>query len=413
MTSRGLVQVLLLALALSFGILAQEGVSRKCPTENSELFALNQGSLWNLEMLVKMCHRETDGIFRASGIPKRQLYFYALERDFAEEEFTGSSVAVPLDESAQRGIWRVFRAMVARRLREGAPSRFKGEPSVVNFVAAALTNRVVYCGVGALGTYQRDFRMFRPQFAKRRFPPLEAFLSGRPPASDGILFRVYLTHCNLLLDILEGTTRNLPALLETWAQGEDQGGLSPVQALEKALPPGSLQNGETVQTWYERNALALANENVRDDSPEALRQRLEELLTVSFLSADSQDGITRVHLERLPEMSKDYRLDVAALAEVQKGLMRFKTSVPLLMQDSIGKYVAAVDALRQGIVRDFRERLLEGRQEFAKAASLQGRATEMLDDAEAEGERSGHLRDWLEALKRLEAMEEIDGLIFQ
>ena len=158
---------IIIMLALSLPLFAQEGVSCKCATENSELFALRQESLWNLQMLVRMCHRETDGLLKAVGIPKRMLDFYALEREFSEEEFTGSSVAVPSNESAHRGVWRVFRSMVARRLREGYQTRLTKAPSCVSIVAAALTNRVVYCGLGATGVYRRDFRIPQAQFSNR------------------------------------------------------------------------------------------------------------------------------------------------------------------------------------------------------------------------------------------------------
>lgn len=400
-------------LMLSFALMSQEGVSRKCATENSELFALNQGSLWNLQMLVRMCHRETDALFKASAIPKRTLNFYALEREFSEDEFTGSSVAVPSDESAQRGVWRVFHAMVARRLRECYSSRLPKEPSCVTIVAAALTNRVVYCGLGATGIYRRDFRIPQTQFSKRIFPPLATLVSGQAPLSDGALFRVYLTHCNLLLDILEGTTRNLPELLTTWALAECRDGLPSLEALKRALPEGSLQQGESTQAWYERNALAMVSENVRDDSAEALQQRLEELLTVSFLSADSQDGIVRVHLERLPEMSRDYHLDSVALGEVQNGLIRLLPSVPMLLQPAVGKYISAVDALRQGVFRDFRERLYDARHEFAAASVRQAKAEDMLDEAAEGDERTMRMQEWLEALRRCDALKPLDEMLFK
>ena len=403
---------IIIMLALSLPLFAQEGVSCKCATENSELFALRQESLWNLQMLVRMCHRETDGLFKTAGIPKRTLNFYALEREFSEDEFTGSSVAVPSNESAHRGVWRVFQAMVARRLRECCQTRLPKEPSCVTIVAAALANRVVYCGLGATGVYRRDFRIPRMQFSWRRFPPLAHLVSGPAPFSDGALFRVYLVHCNLLLDILEGTTRNLPELLAEWALAECRDGLPPLEALKHALPEGSLMPGETMQAWYERNALALVNDRVVDDSVEALQQRLEELMTVSFLSADSQDGIMRVHLERLPELSRDYHWDSAALGEVQNGLMRLLPSVPPLLQEAVGKYISAVDALRQGVNRDFRERLYDGRHEFESASVLQAKAEEMLDEAEEDDERALRMHEWLETLKRRNALNAIDKMLF-
>ncbi|GEM_PF-4050585 len=401
--------ILMLLSGLLF-LWGQEGVSQQLPTEKAEIYALDPQTLWNITMLVRICHRETDALLGTRELPKRTLDFYALERSFSESEFRGNSVALPKSENAQRGIWRVFRAMVLRRLRELVADKRFAEPHAVSVVAAGLANRVVYCGA-VRGFYAPDFSVPREQFRQRNYPSLETLLNMPAPSDQQAIFHLYMLHSNLLLDILEGTTRDFPGLLTAWSRYEIQEGLSPAEALRKALPPGSVGENESMQAWYERNALSVANARVRNNSPEEIREKLEEQMTISVLSADAQDGIRRVHLEQVPQMLKDYKLDDSALAALQNNLVKLVLASPPLLQESIGMYVSAVDAFRQHDMRFFRERLQAGRASLDTAITRQTTAERLLDEAEENTANQRRFQEWLEMLELREALKPLDQAV--
>lgn len=388
--------IILLLMACWCGVSsAQEGVVQRLPGENAELFALDQESLWNLTSLVRAASREVSALFRSEAAPpRRKVSFYALERAFSEEEFRGDDVAVSVHESTQRSLWRVTRALVMRELRERLGDRRLKEPAFVKVVSAGLVNRMLYGGVISRGFYLRDFRIPRLQFQERRYPSLRGLLEMPAPSDRIAVFRIYMVHSNLLLDILDLSTSDLPSLLERWCRGEVLASLPTAAALEEALPPGTLAPGEKLQSWYERRAFAVANDRPRENTPETIRQELDELLTVSFLSADSQNGILRVQLEQVPSMLRDYKLDEGAIAEIQMGLIKLQRSSPVLLQEAIGGFIDAVDAFRQKDFRTFRSRLAEARKALEVASGRQRMAERLLDEAEAADVERQRLQEW-------------------
>ena len=390
---------------------AQEGVFQRLQNENCELYALDQEDIWHLTLLIRLCSQETDALLKTSLVPQKPLSFFALKREFEEREFTGSSVAVPLDEPVQRTLWRIFRALLQRRMRERLNTRAHDNASFA-LLAAALANRVIYCGIAERGFYQPDFRIPRRQFQKRQFPRINDLLTSHPPVESELLFRLYMVHANLLLDILEGTTRDLPGLLDAWWDGECRQKLPSAEALRNALPPGSLDGKSSLQSWYEQNAYATVQKRTRDNSTENIREQLEEILTISFLSADSQDGILRVQLEQLPEMLKDYKPNATAIRDIQNRLLSLLGVTPPLLQDAVSKYLLAVDALRQHNLRDFREFLHQAREEFGQASERQNRADAILLEEERTRQNRQRMTEWGEILNHQSLRPALDKILY-
>ena len=379
----------------------EEGTMQKLPGDNAEIYALNQEDLWQLLSLVRLSLRETDAIFRRDTAPKRSLQFLGLRRDFQEKEFRGGDTPVPLAESTPRQLLRIFRATLWRRMRENIPTGTTdaAPPPFLNLLAAGMTGRTLYGGIARRGFYQRDFRIPRYQFRQRHFPSLAQLLEMPVPSDHSALLRLYLLHANLFLDILQESVPDIPSFLETWRSRMEQGRLTSLQALAAALPISG-----NPQEWYEQRALTTAQDQPqRQNGLDTLREELEDILTVSLLSANPSDGLIRVHLEQIPQRLQDYRLDDQALATLQTRLLRLQRSAPLLLQPTIGKYLAALDAFRNRDFRTFREALQQARIQWETDAKRQRRAEELLQADDGTPLQNDALwQDWNDAWERIQ-----------
>ncbi|MGN0867215.1 MAG: hypothetical protein ACI4SG_06020 [Oligosphaeraceae bacterium] len=389
-----------LLLAATLAPAQEEGTMQKLPGDNAEIYALNQEDLWQLLSLVRLGLRETDALFRRETAPKRPLQFLGLRRDFQEKEFRGGDIPVPLGESPARQLIRIFRATLWRRMRENIPAGAEATPPpFLNLLAAGMAGRTLYGGIARRGFYQRDFRIPRYQFRQRRFPSLRQLLEMPVPSDRPAQLHLYLVHANLFLDILQESVPDMGAFLETWRSHAQTGRLDALQALADALPITG-----NPQEWYEQRALTTAkDQQLRQNGLDSLREELEDILTVSLLSANPSDGLLRVHLEQIPQRLQDYRLDDQALATLQTRLLRLQRNAPLLLQNAIGKYLAAVDAFRNRDFRTFREELRQARTQWDLDAKRQRRAEELLLDDDGTPLKNDALwQDWLDAWERIQ-----------
>ncbi len=387
----------LLALAGAGALAQEEGALQRLPGENGEVYALNQEDLWYLTTLVRLCARETDALLKCGGTPRRPLQFLGLRREYREEEFRGGDIPVPLSASASLQLLRLCQGLLWRRMREAVPPGQEATPPpFLPLLAAGVAGRILYGGVARQGYYLRDFRIPRWQFQRRHFPALRRLLEMPVPSDHPALLRLYLAHANLFLDLLLENTDSLPALLEAWRRAAEQPGLSSLQALAQCLPiPGNPQD------WYETHARETARDRQRKNNAAALAGELEEILTVSLLSANPSQGLLQVHLEEVPRKLQDYRLDDSALAALQTRLLRLQLSAPILLQEAVGEYLAAVEAFRNRDFRSFHSRLQRARRRLEQDCRRQCRAEELLqEDEDGDVTRESLWADWLEAWGR-------------
>lgn len=389
---------------------APEGFMQRLVGEKAEVYALDQENLWRLITMARLCSREADQLLQREGTPRRRLQFLGLEREFSEQEFKGGDIPVPVAESAPRQICRIFQAFLWRRLREELPKDATqartAAPRFLQVLSAGMANRVAYGGIGMRGYYWPDFRIPRRQFRDRCFPDLEKLLDMPVPSDRPAVLTVYLAHANLLLDILVDANPDFTGFLRQWTLAESQDGLSTIAALSRCLPPGTLRPGETLQGWYERRALELSQERPGQNTAAGIQEQLEEILTVSVLSADARDGILRVHLEQLPWRLNDYKVDTAAVNRIYDRILRLQNTAPLLLRDAVGDYLSAVSAFRHQDYRLFRERLKVARRNLSGGLERQRAAEELLERSEERSQGARALSDWSEILLHYEPWSE-------
>ncbi|MBO5763173.1 MAG: hypothetical protein J6R85_04810 [Lentisphaeria bacterium] len=384
----------------------EEGFTQLLAAENVEMLALDRDEFWRLTVMLRIASREVDALFGVSGVPRRKLSVLVMEREFAESEYRGSDIPVRVEEGVPATMWRLCRGLLERRAAEMVGASRKSRSQAIDALAAALTNRMVYDGKGGYGAYRQDYRIPERQFQKRCFPELEKLLLYAVPPEYPVLFRIYLVHCDLLFQCVADATGNFPAFLERWLRAQSEAKIPPGAAMASVLPPGIFRTGENLQAWYERSAMEQVGRGMFRNSPEEIVRELEDLTSLPVLDASSSGGVRRVPLEKVPRLLEDYRMDEAALTELQKKLLRLKTVAPLLMQDAVDAYIAAVEALRNGRRKDFNRQLKQGRKQLADSIEMMKRIDGLLDAAEAADDRKNSRRNenWREIIENTEKL---------
>ncbi|MBQ4479645.1 MAG: hypothetical protein II943_03300 [Victivallales bacterium] len=355
------------------------GFHQYLPAEKLDIFGMVETDVQNLTMLTRLCAHEVDELFNDNRTPAHRLNFYAMDISFSESDF--KTWDVPLQSSAplEASVVKILQGLLMRQLRERLGLKRGPAPCSVNFIAAALANRIVYDGKGTTGLYQKDYRIPRRQFAMGAFPDVVRLFTEVPSANSRLLYRLYLVHCDLLFSFLQSTKsrQGQPFLLEWWRL-ECKENLGTSAALSQLLdvPEGKLQE------WYVANVPAYARQGMIPDSSTGIADRLKKLLTISVLEMGGTQTMRTVSIEELPAMLKNRPLDLFTLDGVQMDLMKLKLNSPPIYHETLDLYIAALDALRQNDIKTFQKRFTNAKKALENAESLQQRITTMLNEAE-------------------------------
>ena len=358
-----------------------DGFHQFLPTENLDIFGLVESDVFNLALLTRLCSHEVDALFGDHRSPEHRLNFFAMDVSFAESNFKNWDIPLRSADPLEVSVVRILHGLLLRQLRErlGINVRKADAPPSIQFLAAALANRIVNDGKGTKGRYRKDYRIPRRQLAVGHCPDLARLLTEVPPPQSRLLFRIYLVHCDLLLTCLESDRNHrLPQILTQWWQLECREQLSTTDALARLLgvTPARLQE------WYEAQFSAQTRSNKFGEPSEDIASQLKNLLTISVVDLGGADQVKTVQLEDLPKLLKNRPPDVFTLSGVQTDLMQLRIVASPIFQETLDQYIASVDALRHNDIKLFRKRYKLAQKQFQQALKLQGRVSKLLDEVE-------------------------------
>ena len=359
----------------------EDGFHQYLPTEKLAIFGQVEEDVFNLAQLTRLCSREVDALFGDQRPPEHRLNFYAMDISFAESDFKTWDVPLRTAAPLEVSVVRVLRGLLRRQLRERLGVRKKSEPPSLQFLAAALANRIVYDGKGTTGHYRKDYRIPRRQLASGICPDLRRLLAEPPPEQSRLLYRIYLVHCDLLLSCLERerSRSRLPQFLLEWWRLECRENLGTAEALARLL---SLENAK-LQEWYAGKIAAILRGGDPGEAAEDIAGQLRNLLAISVVELGGDTTVRTVPLEEIPKLLKNRPLDLVALTDVQNDLLHLKIAAPPIFQESLDQFIAAVNALRNHDVKLFQKRYHFAQKQFEKAEKLQRKVHALLDEAEA------------------------------
>lgn len=358
-----------------------DGFHQFLPTEKLGVFGQVEEDVFNLAQLTRLCSHEVDALFADQRPPEHRLNFYAMDISFAESDFKSWDVPLRTAAPLEVSVVRILGALLRRQLRERLGVRKAAAPPALQFLAAALANRIVFDGKGTTGNYRKDYRIPRRQLASGHCPDLRRLLAEPPPEQSRLLYRIYLVHCDLLLTCLERerSRSRLPQFLLEWWRLECRENLGTTDALARLL---NLETAK-LQEWYAGKIAAMLRGGDPGDAAEDIAGQLRKLLAISVVELGGDTTVRTVPLEEIPKLLKNRPLDLVALTDVQNDLLHLKIAASPIYQEPLEQFVAAVNALRNRDVKLFQKRYHFAQKQFEKAEQLQRKVHALLDEAEA------------------------------
>jgi hypothetical protein len=278
----------------------------------------------------------------------------------------------------ERVTHRLLRALLQRRFMAAEDANPPLMPSA-EWLAAALTNRVLFGNRERDGRFAPDYEPARFAFQRGIYPEVERLLEHPVPPEATVLYRLYALHCDLLaLCVLEAAGPDAgQRLLELDARGR-----TPPEALRFVLQE-VLAPGETLQSWYARAAADGSRQGRRVSDTDSTAERFEALVTVTVAApADIGSRGNRVPLEDVPQRLAALPLENGAIGRLQHDLFELLKDAPYLLQKPISLYSEACDELAAGRTRAARNALRAARKQFGQALARQRLLDAYLDEQE-------------------------------
>ena len=352
--------------------------------------------------LVAACISEVDSVMGDGGSPEAMLSLRVGESRPSAAMPDPLRVYAGPDDPLLCVVHGLAKGLIGRRVMTSADGEMPVLPSL-DWIGAAVVHRLLFGNRESRGFFEPDYQPARHVFASGHFPDVERLLTGSIPPCQPRLFRLYALHCDILLLALQSIPEigeSVPRrLLELEAFGRES-----IQGLSFLLSP-RLTEGGGLQSWYEKAAVDVSRRGRRQSRVHTVEARLHELITVPMVApSDRGFAVTRVPVEDVPEKLDAYRLDKQALRNVQADLFELLKDSPALLQEPLGRYMEAFEALAEGKIWRFKRRLRKAHTEFDERARRQSRVEDALDATEQQAipadRRFGDYLDVIEQYKQ-------------
>jgi len=269
-------------------------------------------------------------------------------------------------------------ALLRRQVTDPAAARPPRLPAT-GWLAAALTNRVLFGQRERYGRVMPDFEPARFAFQRGAYPDIQRLLESPVPPEQTIPYRLYALHCDLLALCVCAST-DLEALSRLLAL--DASGRAPVEALAFVLA-GSLAGGETLQSWYQRSAEDVSRRGRRPSDTESVAMRFEALASVPVVAPGEHDFRGRRQpLEEVPGSLAALADDAEARHRLLREFFELVKDAPMLLQQPLAQYADACQALGTSRQRSVRSAMRKARAGVDAALARQRLLDAWLDEQE-------------------------------
>lgn len=365
-------------------------------------------------VFVSRCFERIDKLLGFSGQPLKTLTVVEMTSGDEEEEEEKSSytrVRFRPDMSNVEVVHSIVYALIMRREmelpkaegeEEALPSLWKKrETPTANWLAAGITHRILVEEMGGVGLMSKDYEIARNQYSLREFPSIDMLLGGGIAVDFRPLFEFFMLHADLLLLSLETLRRGQSDLFVSMLQGE-RNGHDPLVVFDELLRK-YYPEGKGRQEFYEHRVAIISLQRHRGGGAEMIAERVAELETVPSVGGSGPDALKRVRLEEIPKLLEDYKADTRAFLHLEQRFKDLQMDAPYFLRDSLGRYVEALQLLREGKLRRFEKEFKKARDAFLKALTKQRELDAYLDEYERRSTSvNARLDDFLEIIQRYE-----------
>ena len=355
--------------------------------------ATTEGRSRAVGVFVSRCSERVDKLLGLGGQPQKTLTIQeAISGDEEEEEERNNPLRVRFrpDMNNVEVVHSIVYALIIRREMELPKEKDEEEPQpslwnkkretpAANWLAAGITHRILVEEMGGVGLMSKDYEIARNQYSLREFPGIDMLVGGGIDVEFRPLFELFMIHADLLLLSLETLRHSQPELFVSMLRGE-RSGRDPLVVFDEQLGK-FYPEGKGRQEFYEHRVAIISLQRHRGGGAEMIAERVAELETVPSVGGSGPDALKRVRLE---EIFKDLQMDA-----------------PYLLRDSLGRYVEALQLLREGKLRRFGKEFKKSREAFLKALTKQRELDAYLDEYERRSTSvNARLDDFMEIIQR-------------
>ena len=338
--------------------------------------ATTEGRSRAVGVFVSRCSERIDKLLGLSGQPQKTLTIQeAISGDEEEEEEKNNPLRVRFrpDMNNVEVVHSIVYALIMRREmelpkeedeEEPQPSLWnrKRETPAANWLAAGITHRILVEEMGGVGLMSKDYEIARNQYSLREFPGIDMLVGGGMDVEFRPLFELFMIHADLLLLSLETLRRGQPELFVSMLRGE-RSGRDPLVVFDELFGK-FYPEGKGRQEFYEHRVAIISLQRHRGGGAEMIAERVAELETVPSVGGSGPDALKRVRLEEIPKLLEDYKADTRAFMRLEQRFKDLQMDAPYLLRDSLGRYVDALQLLREGKLRRFEKEFKKARGVF-------------------------------------------------
>lgn len=363
---------------------------------------------------VSRCSDRIDRILGIAGQPSKTLtVIESMETDDEEEGEKNSVYRVRFrpDMNNVEVVHSLIHALFMRRELElpkdmegvgeiPTPSRrAKSETPTTDWLAAAVTHRILMEEMGGVGLMSKDYEVVRNQYSLREFPSVDMLLGGGIDVEFRPLFELYMLHCDLLLLCLETLRGSQTDLFRQLLQGE-RIGREPLAVFDEVFGKYYAM-GKGRQELYERRVAVVSRQRHRGGGTEMVAERVEELETVQMVGGSGPEVLKRVRLEDMPKVLEDYKADIRAFLKLEQRFKDLQADAPYWLRKPLGQYVESLQLLREGKMHRFKREFKKARESFQTELTKQRKLDGYLDEYERKMVSANvRLDDFMEVLQR-------------
>ncbi len=386
--------------------------------------ATTEGRSRAVGVFVSRCSERVDKLLGLNAQPQKTLTVQEMTSGDEEEEEEKSNplrIRFRPDMNNVEVVHSIVYALIMRREMElpkeddeadPPPSLWnrKRETPTTNWLAAGITHRILVEEMGGVGLMSKDYEIARNQYSLREFPGIDMLVGGGIDVEFRPLFELFMLHADLLLLSLETLRRGQSDLFVLMLQGE-RSGRDPLVVFDELFGK-FYPEGKGRQEFYEHRVSVVSLQRHRGGGAEMIAERVAELETVPSVGGSGPDALKRVRLEEIPKLLEDYKADTRAFMRLEQRFKDLQMDAPYLLRDSLGRYVDALQLLREGKLRRFEKEFKKAREAFLKALMKQRSLDALLEEYERKlTSVNARLDDFMEIIQRYHRIA--DGLYTQ
>jgi hypothetical protein len=274
--------------------------------------------------------------------------------------------------------YRCLRAALFRLAIELQPANRLADPEdIPDWITAALYHRLLdrnYPDVDG-----RGYAATRMLLDADRLPAWRTFVDRPFSAREPVFWQLYGQTADCLLRSVQ---RAAPTAVTTILQQLAEP-IAPSTQLANLLPQHL--GGPDGQLWVDAQIRRQVIRGDRPDSYQQVREAVNKLEHVAIMAPGDGGayGLKNVLIEEVPQYLERYDYDRNNIESMMRTVFHLMSRSPYLLRDSLARYAAALDALKQGRRDQFIATIRAARQQFHADYARGLRIAEYLERTEA------------------------------